>query len=61
MAFWNATANEHAGRGPGVVTTLGESYHLTAAQEAQQGRQPQYVQLYILDTNEAMQQRVNDP
>ena len=61
MASWNATVNEHAGRGPRVVTIHGQSYHLTAAQEAQQGQQAQYAQLYILDTNEAMHQRVNDP
>ena len=53
--------NEHAGRGPRVVTIHGQSYHLTAAQEAAQGQLPQYAQLYILDTNEAVQQRVNDP
>ena len=61
MASWNATLNEHAGRGPRVVTIHGQSYHLTAAQEAQQGQQAQYAQLYILDTTEAMHQRVNDP
>ena len=61
MASWNATLNEHAGRGPKVVTIHGQSYHLTAAQEAQQGQPAQYAQFYILDTNEAMQQRVNDP
>ena len=61
MASWNATLNEHAGRGPRVVTIHGQAYHLTAAQEAPQGQQPQYAQLYILDTNDAMQQRINDP
>ena len=61
MASWNATMNEHAGRGPRVVTIHGQAYHLTAAQEAPQGQQPQYAQLYILDTNDAMQQRINDP
>ena len=58
---YNATLNEHAGRGPRVVTIHGQSYHLKAAQEAAQGQLPQYAQLYILDTNEAVQQRVNDP
>ena len=61
MASWNAALNEHAGRGPRVVTIHGQAYHLTAAQEAPQGQPPQYAQLYILDTNEAMQQRINDP
>ena len=61
LASWNATLNEHAGRGPRVVTIHGQAYHLTAAQEAPQGQPPQYAQLYIFDTNEAMQQRVNDP
>ena len=61
MASWNATVNEHAGRGPRVVTIDGQTYHLTAAQEAPEGQSPQYAQLYILDTNEAMRQRINDP
>ena len=61
MASWNATLTEHAGRGPQVVTIHGQAYHLTAAQEAPQGQPPQYAQLYILDTIEAMQQRINDP
>ena len=61
MASWNATVTEHAGRGPRVVTIHGQAYHLTAAQEASEGQPPQYVQLYILDTNDALQQRVNDP
>ena len=61
MASWNATLNEHAGRGPRVVTIHGQAYHLTAAQEAPEGQPHQYAQLYILDTNEAMQQRINDP
>ena len=61
MASWNAALNEHAGRGPRVVTIPGQAYHLTAAQEAPQGQPPQYAQLYILDTNEAMHQRTNDP
>ena len=61
MASWNATVTEHAGRGPRVVTSHGQPYHLTAAQEAPQGMPPQYAQLYILDTNEAMHQRTSDP
>ena len=61
MASWNATLNEHAGRGPRVVTIHGQAYHLTAAQEVPEGQPPQYAQLYILDTNEAMQHRMNDP
>ena len=61
MASWNAALNEHAGRGPRVVTIHGQAYHLTAAQEAPHGQPPQYAQLYILDTNEAMHQRTNDP
>ena len=61
MAFWHATVTEHAGRGPRVVTIHGQAYHLTAAQEAPEGQPPQYAQLYILDTNEALQQRSNDP
>ena len=61
MASWNATLTEHAGRGPRVVTIHGQAYHLTAAQEAPEGRPPQYAQLYILDANDALQQRVNDP
>ena len=61
MASWNATLNEHAGRGPRVVTIHGQAYHLTAVQEAPRGQPPQYAQLYILDTNAAMQERVTDP
>ena len=61
MASWNATLTEHPGRGPQLVTIHGQPYHLTAAQEAPEGQPPQYAQLYILDTNEALQQRVNDP
>ena len=61
MASWNATLTVHAGRGPRVVTIHGQPYHLTAAQEAPEGRPPQYAQLYILDANDALQERVNDP
>uniref|UniRef100_UPI00358F89E5 uncharacterized protein n=1 Tax=Myxine glutinosa TaxID=7769 RepID=UPI00358F89E5 len=61
MASWNATVTQHAARGPRVVTIHGQPYHLTSAQEAPQDQTPQYAQLYILDTNEAMQQRLNDP
>ena len=61
MASWNATLNAHAGMGPRVVTIHGQAYHLTAAQEAPEGQPPQYAQLYILDTNATMQQRINDP
>ena len=61
MASWNAQLREHAGRGPRVVTIHGQPYHLTSAQEAPEGQAPQYAQLYILDTNEALQQRINDP
>ena len=34
---------------------------MTSAQEAYDGHAPQYAQLFILDTNEALQQRINDP
>ena len=61
MASWNATVTEHAGRGPRVVTIHGQAYYLTAAQEAPEGQPLQYAQLYILDNNDALQQRVNDP
>ena len=61
MASWNATLTEHAGRGPRVVTSHGQAYHLTAVQEAPQGIPPQYAHLYILDTNAAMQERASDP
>ena len=44
-----------------MVTIDGQPYHLTAAQEVPKGQPPQYAQLYILDTNEALQQRINDP
>ena len=40
MASWNATLNEHSGRGPRVVTIHGQAYHLTAAQEAPEGQPP---------------------
>ena len=49
MASWNETLNEHAGRGPRVVTIHGQAYHVTATQEAPEGQTPQYAQLYILD------------
>ena len=61
MASWNAALTEHAGRGPRVVTIHGQAYHLTAAKEAPEGRPAQYAQLYILDANDALQQRVNNP
>ena len=47
--------------GPRVVTIHGQPYHVTPGQEAPEGQAPQYAQLYILDTNEALQQRINDP
>ena len=61
MASWNATLREHAGMGPRVITIHGQPYHMTSAQEAPDGHPPQYAQLCILDTNKALQQRINDP
>ena len=54
MASWNATVNEFPCRGPRVVTIHGQTYHLTSAADA-------YSQLYILDTNQALQERIHDP
>ena len=61
MASWNATVNELPGRGPCVVTIHGQTFHLTSAADAPEGQHPQYSQLYILDTNQALQERIHDP
>ena len=61
MASWNVTVNKLPGRGPRVVTIHGQTYHLTGATDAAGGERPQYSQLYILDTNQALQERINDP
>ncbi|XP_065061666.1 uncharacterized protein LOC135688676 [Rhopilema esculentum] len=61
MASWNATVNELPGRGPRVVTIHGQTYHVTSAADAPEGQLPQYSQLYILDTNQALQERIHDP
>ena len=59
MVSWNTTIRKHAGRGPRVITIHGQTYHLSAAEEAPDGKHPQYAQLYILDTNEVLQHRIN--
>eukprot|EP00795_Rhopilema_esculentum_P017895 gene17895-biopygen2704 len=57
--FFNV--NELPGRGPRVVTIHGQTYHLKSAADAPEGQLPQYSQLYILDTNQALQERIHDP
>ena len=68
MVSWNATVNQLPGRGPRVVTIHGflsqfmdSCHNLTSATDAADGEHPQYSQLYILDTNQALQERINDP
>ena len=61
MASWNAPIDQHPGRGPKVITIHGQAYHLTSAGEPLPGERPQYAQLYILDTDQALQERLADP
>ena len=60
MASWNATVNQLPGRGPCVVTIHGQTYNLTSATDAADGEHPPYSQLYILDANQELQERIND-
>ncbi len=61
MASWNAHLDPHPGRGPRVVTFHGQVYHLTNQTIAQQGDNPRYAQLYIMDTNQALAERTSNP
>ena len=60
MASCNPTVNELTSRGHGVVTIHGQTYHLTGEADAPEGQRPQYSQLYILDTNQALQERIHE-
>ena len=61
MASWNAPIAHHPGRGPKVITIHGQAYHLTSAGEPLPGQRPQYSQLYILDTDQALHERIAVP
>ena len=60
MASWNATLREQVGWGPCVMAIHGQAYHLTSA-VADPPQQPKYAQLYMLDTQQAVKERFNDP
>lgn len=58
MASWNANIQIHRGRGPQVVTIHGQAYHATGPLLPQTGHTPQYAQLYIMDSRQALQERL---
>eukprot|EP00794_Sanderia_malayensis_P017148 gene17148-biopygen14755 len=62
MAFasWQAQLRTHAGRGVPVITIHGKAYHMTGVQEPNENRTAQYAELYIMDTRQAMRQRVDN-
>eukprot|EP00794_Sanderia_malayensis_P013671 gene13671-biopygen10969 len=61
MAFasWQAQRRTHAGRGVPVITIHGKAYHMTGIPEPNENRTAQYAELYIMDTRQAMRQRVD--
>eukprot|EP00112_Aurelia_sp_Birch-Aquarium-sp1_P000744 Seg10723.2 transcript_id=Seg10723.2/GoldUCD/mRNA.D3Y31 product="hypothetical protein" protein_id=Seg10723.2/GoldUCD/D3Y31 len=61
MASWNAPIVQHPAGGPRVVTIHGQAYHLTSPPEPQPGEPPKFAQLYILDTRQAIQERLQLP
>eukprot|EP00794_Sanderia_malayensis_P002727 gene2727-biopygen2251 len=60
FALWQAQLKTHAGRGVPVITIHGKSYHITGIPEPDQSRPAQYAELYIMDTHQAMTQRLNN-
>eukprot|EP00794_Sanderia_malayensis_P020938 gene20938-biopygen15445 len=62
MAFasWQAQLRTHAGRGVPVITIHGKAYHMTGVPETNENRTAQYAELYIMDTRQAMRQRVDN-
>ena len=61
MASWNAPIQTHATIGPKVVTIHGQAYHTTSNANPLPGHPRQFAQLYILDTTQALQERVSHP
>eukprot|EP00794_Sanderia_malayensis_P011547 gene11547-biopygen9217 len=62
MAFasWQAQLRTHAGRGVPVITIHGKAYHMAGVPEQNENRTAQYADLYIMDTCQAMRQRVDN-
>ena len=61
MASWNARINNHEGHGPKVVTIHGQTYHTTSHANPPAGNRPQFSQLYILDSQQALHERLSHP
>ena len=61
MASWNAPIVQHPTGGPRVVTIHGQAYHLTSPPEPVPGEPPKFAQLYILNTRQAIQERLHLP
>ncbi len=60
MASLNASLVAHEGIGPQVVTIHGPVYHLTSGAVGEHRDTPQYAQLYIMDTNQALAGRISN-
>ena len=61
MASWNARIDNHDGRGPRVVTIHGQAYHTTSPADPPPGHHRQFSQLYILDSQQALHERLSHP
>eukprot|EP00794_Sanderia_malayensis_P008568 gene8568-biopygen6854 len=61
MASWTANIPQVPGRGPSVITIHGSAYRRTARLGPLPGQQPKYAELYIMDTAEALEHRMNNP
>ena len=65
MASWNAPIVQHSAGGPRVVTIHGQAYHLKSPPEPEPepepGEPPKFAQLHILDTRQAIQERLRLP
>ena len=61
MASWNARIDDHQGRGPKVVTIHGQTYHTTSPADPPPGLRRQFGQLYILDSQQALHERLSHP
>ena len=62
MASLNATLREQVVWGPRVMAIHGQAYHLMSAVAVPpQGQQLEYAPLYMLDTQQAVKERFNDP
>ena len=63
LSFGSMGANiqEFTGTGPYCFKVQGQIYHRTSNLHAPDGQTPKYAQLYVLESSEANEHRMNEP